>query len=66
MSPTRDLSYDRMYSAFGNIPESRTLSPEVIGLTDDALMQVRQAVYRVGTGTMTIDEAVDGFGSFDQ
>ena len=66
MSPTKDLSYDRMYAAFGNIPESRTLSPEEIGLTDDALMQVRQAVYRVGTGTMTVDEAVAGFGSFDQ
>ncbi len=66
MSPTKDLSYNRMYSAFGEIPESRILSPEVIGLTDDAVYQFRQAVYGVGTGTMTIDEAIGGFGSFTQ
>ena len=66
MSPTKDLSYDLMYSAFGNISEDRVLSPEVIGLTDDAVQQFRQAVYGVGTGAMTIDESVDGFGSFTQ
>ncbi|MBQ6364961.1 MAG: carbohydrate ABC transporter substrate-binding protein [Oscillospiraceae bacterium] len=66
MSPTRDLSFNSMYAAFGNVPESRILSPEVIGLTDDAVIQLRQAVYRVGTGEMTIDEAVAGYGSFTQ
>ncbi|MCR4947255.1 MAG: hypothetical protein K5929_09975 [Lachnospiraceae bacterium] len=50
----------------GNVPESRILSPEVIGLTDDAVIQLRQAVYRVGTGEMTIDDAVAGYGSFTQ
>ena len=66
MSPTKDLSFNSMYAAFGNVPESRILSPEVIGLTDDAVIQLRQAVYRVGTGEMTIDEAVAGYGSFTQ
>ncbi len=64
MSPTRDLSFNSMYAAFGDIPESRILSPEEIGLTDDAVIQMRQAVYGVGTGSMTIDEAVAGYGSF--
>jgi multiple sugar transport system substrate-binding protein len=64
MSPTKDLSYDRMYSAFGNVAGSRILSPEEIGLTDDAVKQLRQAVYGVGTGKMTIDEAVNKFGGF--
>ena len=66
MSPTRDLSFNSMYAAFGEVPESRIISPEVIGLTDDAVIQLRQAVYGVGTGTMTIDEAVAGYGSFSQ
>ena len=66
ISPTKDLSINSMYAAFGNVPESRILSPEVIGLTDDAVFQLRQAVYRVGTGEMTIDEAVAGYGSFTQ
>ena len=42
------------------------ISPEVIGLTENAVIQLRQAVYRVGTGELTIDEAVAGYGSFTQ
>ena len=64
MAPTKDLSFNSMYSAFGAVPESRILSPEVFGLTDDAVIQLREAVYRVGTGEMTIDEAVAAFGTF--
>lgn len=66
MSPTKDLSFNSMYAAFGAVPEDKILSPEVFGLTDDAVIQLRQAVYRVGTGEMTIDEAVAGYGSFTQ
>ena len=64
MSPTKDLSFNSMYAAFGAVPESRILSPEEIGLTDDAVNQMRQAVYGVGTGSMTIEEAVAGYGTF--
>ena len=66
MSPTRDLSFNSMYAAFGEVPESRILSPEVIGLTDDAVIQLRQAAYCVGTGKMTVDEAIAAFGTFEQ
>lgn len=38
-------------------------SPEVIGLTDDAVIQMRQSVYLVGKGEMTIDEAVAAYGT---
>ena len=64
MSPTRDLSFNNMYASFVSIPESRILSPEAFGLTDDAVKQFRQAVYAVGTGAMSIDEAVANYGSF--
>ena len=66
MSPTKDLSFNTMYAAFGKVPEARIISPEEIGLTDDATKQVRQAVYGVGTGSMTIDEAISGYGTFGQ
>ncbi len=66
MSPTRDLSFNSMYAAFGDVPESRILSPEEFGLTDDAVIQLRQAVYGVGTGVMTIDDAVAGYGTYTQ
>ena len=64
MSPTKDLSFNSMYAAFGSIPESRIISPEVLGLTDDAVIQLRMAVYGVATGAMTIDEAIAGFGTY--
>ena len=66
MSPTKDLSFNSMYAAFGDVPESRIISPEEIGLTDDAVIQLRQAVYGVGTDAMTIDEAIAGFGTYTQ
>ena len=66
MSPTKDLSINKMYAAFEAVPESRILSPEVIGLTDDAVIQMRQAVYKVATGEMTVDEAVAAYGTFSQ
>ncbi len=66
MSPTKDLSFNSVYAAFGDVPESRILSPEVIGLTDDAVIQLRMAAFNVGTGAMTIDEAIAGYGSFEQ
>ena len=53
-----------MYAAFGAVPESGVLSPEVFGLTDDAVLQLRQAVFAVGSGAMTIDEAVAGYGTY--
>ena len=64
MSPTKDLSFNSMYAAFGDIPESQILSPEEIGLTDDAVIQLRQAVFKVGKGKMTIDDAIAGYGSY--
>ena len=64
MSPTKDLSFNSMYAAFGSIPESRIISLEVLGLTDDAVIQLRMAVYGVATGAMTIDEAIAGFGTY--
>ncbi len=66
MSPTKDLPFNSVYAAFGNVPESRIFSPEMIGLTDDAVIQLRMAGYSVGTGEMTVDEAVAAYGTFTQ
>ncbi|MBR4760504.1 MAG: carbohydrate ABC transporter substrate-binding protein [Lachnospiraceae bacterium] len=66
LSPTKDLSLNSMYAAFGAVPQDRILSPEEFGLTDDAVIQLRKAVYGTATGAMTIDDAVAGYGSFAQ
>ena len=39
-----------MYAALRSVPESWILSPEVFGLSDDAVIQLRLADYLVGTG----------------
>jgi len=66
MSPTKDLSFNSMYAAFGEIPEDRILSPEEFGLRDDAVKQMRQAVYGFCKGEMTIDEAISKYGTFEK
>ncbi len=66
MPPTKDLFFNSMYAAFGEVPESRIFSPEVIGITDDAVIQLRQAVYRVAKGEIGIDEAIADYGTFTQ
>ena len=66
VTPTTDLSFDSIYEPFGRVPADRVLSPEVIGITDPLAVQVRNAAYRVGTGAITIDEAVSGYGSFTE
>ena len=64
VTPTTDLSFDSVYAPFGQVPTERILSPEVIGITDSLATQVRNAAYQVGTGAITIDEAVSKYGSF--
>ena len=65
MSPTKDLSFNSMYAGFGEVPEDRIISPEELGLLDDATKQMRQAVYLVATGEMSIDDAVAAYGTFE-
>lgn len=66
ITPTSDLSFDAVYQPFGQVPAERVLSPEVIGITDPLVAQVRNAAFLVGTGQMTVDEAVSKYGSLDQ
>ena len=66
VTPTTDLSFSAVYEPFGLVPAERVLSPEKIGITDPLFVQVRNAAYLVGTGALTIDEAVSQYGSLDQ
>ncbi|MBQ8092703.1 MAG: carbohydrate ABC transporter substrate-binding protein [Clostridia bacterium] len=64
VTPTKDLSFDSVYAPFGQVPAERTLCPEIIGITDPLAVQIRNASFQVGTGAITIDEAVSQYGSF--
>ena len=65
ITPTTDLSFDSVYAPFGQVPSERTISPEVLGITDALTTQIRIAAFRVGKGEITVDEAVTMYGSFN-
>ena len=64
VTPTIDMPLDSVYAPFGNIPSSRTISPEVLGIKDELTVQIRVAAFNVGRKDMTIDEAIAMYGSF--
>ena len=65
VTPTNDLSFDTVYVPFGQVPSERTISPEVLGITDPLTVQIRVAAFQVGKGELSIDEAVAMYGSFE-
>ena len=64
VTPTKDLSFDSVYAPFGTIPSERIVSPGEIGILDAAVAQFRYAAHAVGTGAMTVDEAIANYGKF--
>jgi multiple sugar transport system substrate-binding protein len=64
VTPTTDLSFDAVYAPFSQVPAERILCPEAIGITDPLVTQVRNATFKVGTGEITVDQAVGQYGSF--
>ena len=66
IAPIDDFSNDEMYSALAQIPDERSFSDKETGLLDQAVRQFRGAIYAVGNGTMTVDEAVSSYGSIPE
>ena len=65
VTPTKDLSFDSVYAPFGQVPSSRIISPEALGIKDPLTVQIRNAAFRVGIGDITVDEAAAMYGSFE-
>ena len=63
ISPAKDEPFGAVYAAFEQIPAERTFSPEVLGVKDPLVKQIRLASYKVGKGTLTIDEAIAQYGT---
>lgn len=66
ITPTDDLSFDELYSSLADIPSDRCFSDKETGLMDPAVRQFRAAIYAVGNGDMTVDEAVAAYGSIPE
>ena len=63
VTPTNELSFDPVYAPFGKIPADRTFSPEVLGVKDPLVNQLRIASFKVAKNQLTVDEAVAQYGS---
>ncbi len=64
--PVDDFSADSIYSALDEIPDERSFSDKETGLMDPAVRQFRAAIYAVGNGNMTVDEAVSSYGTIPE
>ena len=63
ITPTKDYSLDEVYASLSDFPEERTVNFRDIELLDTAVKQYRAAAYAVINGDMTVDEAVEKYGS---
>ncbi len=66
ITPVDDFSADELYSALSDIPADRCFSDKETGLLDPAVRQFRAAIYAVGNGNMTVDEAVSAYGNIPE
>ena len=64
--PVEDFSSDELYSSLAKIPDDRSFSDKETGLLDPAVRQFRAAIYAVGNGDMTVDEAVASYGTLPE
>ena len=66
ITPCKDMTLDSIYASFGEVDASRRIFTQALGVLDDVTIQKRRAVFAVGNGTMTIDEAVAAYGSISE
>ena len=63
ITPSKDLSFDLVYAPIGAAAPELVVSPTALGIKDPLAVQIRLAAFRVGTGELTIDEAVAQYGT---
>jgi len=63
INPTKDAAFSAVYSAFQEVPAERTFSPESLGVKDPLANQIKIASFKVGSGELTVDEAINQYGS---
>lgn len=66
VTPTVNLSFDGIFAAFGKCDEAHTAYTQSIGLLDAPLTEIRNMIFEVGNGRMSVDEAIAAFGSMTE
>ena len=64
MATTKEVSFDSVYAPFGQVPANRTFSPEILGVKDSLVKQLRNAAFKVGKSEISVDDAISMFGTF--
>ncbi|WP_028506187.1 ABC transporter substrate-binding protein [Ruminococcus sp. FC2018] len=65
ITPSDDLSLDKVYAPVGKTPPELVISPTSLGIKDKLAVQIRLASYLVATGDLTIDQAVAKYGTLE-
>ncbi len=65
ITPTTDLSFDKVYAPVADVAPELIVSPSELGIEDTLAVQIRLASFKVGTGEMTIDEAMAKYGTLE-
>ena len=62
ITPSTDLSFDKVYAPIGKVNQSLIISPTALGIEDTLAAQIRKAAFKVATGELTIEEAINQYG----
>ena len=65
LTTSTDFSHDGMYASFIEVDADHTIYEQDIGLQDPPIIQLRQAVWQVESGNMSIEEAIKAFGTLE-
>lgn len=65
MSPCTNMPLEGVYAAYGELDDSHVICQTELGLADAPDIQVRIAGWLVSNGMMTVDEAVEAFGTLE-
>ena len=64
LSSTKQISFDSIYAPFGEVPSNHTFSPEGLGLQDKIKVQVREIAYKIGKNELSVQDAINQYGTF--
>lgn len=65
ITPSKDFSFDKVYAPIREVSSDRVISPTALGIEDAIAKQIRIASYKVGKGELSIDAAVESYGSLE-
>jgi|GEM_PF-217396 len=65
VTPCIDMTMDDIYTAFGEVADSHFINSSDIGVESEPGTQVTRAGWLVSNGILTVDEAVERFGTME-